>query len=478
MRSRKACFDYMHKSNVFLLGLLSFITGVGIRSFFDVDIRFVLVCAIVGAFLIVCWFFERNKIFFGIAGIVFVAFGFGIMRFSWHETAKEEATVLTYAHGNTLTIRGMVEDAPDVREKNTRLVIRVAEVVPDKNEMPRAAEGKVLLFVNRYPVFQYGDELQARGILQLPEEFSGFDYPSYLAKEQIYSLMYYPDTTLISSHNGNGVKRLLFLSKQKFEQSIERMLPEPHAAFLKGILLGSRSSIPAWLLDAFQITGVTHIIALSGFNITIIADSISRVLRRASMSPQETFWISFTLIALFTVMVGASPSIVRASVMGVLVLFAMKEGRRYQGPNALTFAGAIMILHNPAILRFDVAFQLSFLATAGLLFVAPRLESTFKFLPELFSFRNNMVTTLAAQITVLPLLLYHFGSVSIVSPLSNILILSFMPLTMFFGFLSGVIGMIWTGGSIIAGGIVYALISYHIFVVTLLSAVPFGFLSF
>ena len=188
--------------------------------------------------------------------------------------------------------------------------------------------------------------------------------------------------------------------------------------------------------------------------------------------------MSFGIIALFTVMVGASPSIVRASVMGVLVLLAAKEGRRYQGPNALTFAGAVMVLHNPAILRFDVAFQLSFLATAGLLFVAPRLEPKFQFLPELFSFRNNMVTTIAAQITVLPLLLYHFSAVSLVSPLSNILILSFMPLTMFFGFLGGLIGMVWVSAGIIAGGLVYALISYHIFVVTLLSSVPFGFLSF
>ena len=256
------------------------------------------------------------------------------------------------------------------------------------------------------------------------------------------------------------------------------LFPGPYAAFLKGILLGSRSSIPSWLLDAFQATGVTHIIALSGFNISIIADTISRVLRRFYVSPRGTFWISLFVITLFTLMVGASSSIVRASLMGILVLLAAKEGRRYQGPNALVFVGALMVLHNPAILRFDVAFQLSFLATAGLLFVAPRLGPTFHFLPEFFGFRTNMVTTLAAQIMVLPLLLYYFGGVSLVSPFTNILILSFMPLTMLFGFFAGLIGMVWTSAGIVAGAVAYALISYHIFIVKLFSSIPFAFLSF
>lgn len=467
----------MHKSKIFLFALFAFVAGVGIRSFFEISNLVYMALAAGGAFFIVYWFFNRSAVFLGVAGLVFVCTGFGMMRFSWHESAKEETTFLAYANSNTITLRGIVYDAPDAREKNTRLIVRVTEATQGADKTPRGVNGNVLLFVNRYPVFQYGDEVQIRGVLMLPEEFSGFDYPAYLAKDQIYALMYYPQMELLSSGKGNAIKQFLFLLKQKFEQSIERILPEPHAAFLKGILLGSRAGIPEWLLHAFQTTGVTHIIALSGFNITIIADGLSRVLRGLSVSPRGTFWISFGSIALFTLMVGASPSIVRASVMGILVLLAAKEGRQYQGPNVLTFAGAMMILHNPAILRFDVAFQLSFLATAGLLFVAPRLESRFRFLPRQFGFRNTMATTIAAQIMVVPLLVYYFGGVSLVSPISNVLILSLMPLTMFFGFLGGLAGIIWTSGGIVVGGMAYALISYHVFVVTFLSSIPFGFLS-
>ena len=468
----------MHRSRVFLYVLISFILGVGVRSFFEVPYVIISMCAVVGAFLLVFWYLERQRVLLGITGALLVFFTFGMVRFSWQEAARENATVISFAGEQAVTLRGVMEDIPDVREKNTRLVIRVSEVLPSEDDVWRVASGRVLVFVNRYPVFEYGDELEVRGMLEIPEEFSGFDYPAYLAKDGIYTLMYYPDTELVSSGNGSSIKRYLFFLRQELEESMERVLPEPHAAFLKGILLGSRASIPQWLLDAFQVTGVTHIIALSGFNITIIADSISRMLRRFSVSPTGTFWTSFLFISLFTMMVGASPSIVRASLMGALVLLAAKEGRQYQGPNALTFAGAVMILQNPSILRFDVAFQLSFLATAGLLFVAPRLGPKFSFLPEMFGFRNNLLTTISAQLTVLPLLLYTFGAVSLVSPVSNMLILSLMPLTMLFGFLAALMGMGWAGAGVLAGGIAYVCISYHIWVVTVLSAVPFAMISF
>lgn len=466
----------MHKSQVFLFSLISFVLGVGLRSFFEVSTWFIMGLTLLGGFLAVYWLFERNSIYFGIAGIFLISFAFGIARFSWYAGTKEQSTIIAYAEGEMVTMRGIVEDAPDVREKNTRLVVHAAEVISGDDDAWHAAEGRVLLFANRYPTFQYGDEIMVRGKLEKPESFSEFDYPSYLAKDQIYTLMYNPHVELASSGNGSKIKSALFDLKHAFERSIENTLPEPHAAFLKGILLGSRRSIPSWLLEAFQAAGVTHIIALSGFNITIIADNISRALRRLYVSPQGTFWISLTVIALFTLMVGASPSIVRASLMGILILLAAKEGRRYQGPNALTFAGALMVLQNPAILRFDVAFQLSFLATAGLLFAAPQLERMCRFMPELFGFRSSMITTLSAQLMVLPLLLYNFGAVSVISPLSNVLILSLMPLTMLFGFAGALIGMAWVNAGVALGGITYALISYHIYVVTLFSSIPFAML--
>lgn len=459
----------MHRSRVFLYALLSFVAGVGLRSFWDVPMGVVSMLGIAGSFFLFYWVFARGYSFFGIAGLCILVFSLGIVRFSFYEAAQTEATVLSFADSGEVMLRGVVIDEPDVREKNTRLVVAVSVVV--SNGTTHSVAGKVLLFTDRYPLFAYGDEVAITGNLKRPETFSGFDYPMYLAKDQIFTLMYYPTIKRVSG-GGLTLRGVLFDIKHVFENSIERVFSEPYAAFLKGILLGSRAGIPAWLLDAFRVTGVTHIIALSGFNITIIADTLSRVLRRLTVSRQGTFWASFTLILLFTLMVGASPSIVRAALMGMLVLLAAKEGRQYQGANALVFAGAVMIFHNPAILRFDVAFQLSFLATAGLFFIAPRIEHWFWFLPEFFGLRSTVTATISAQAAVLPLLLYYFGELSLVSPLTNLLILSLMPMTMLFGFLGALAGMIWMPFGIGIGSIGYALVAYQIWVVSVFSQIP------
>lgn len=459
----------MHRSRVFLYALLSFVAGVGIRSFWDVPMSIVSILGIVGGFFLFYWVLRRDQSVFGLAGLCILVFSLGIVRFSFYEAAQTEATVLRFADSGEVTLRGVVVDEPDVREKNTRLVVAVSAIVSDGATHPAA--GKVLLFTNRYPVFSYGDKVAVTGNIKRPETFSGFDYPMYLAKDQVFALMHYPTIKRVSG-GGLSLHGALFDIKHVFENSIERVFSEPYGAFLKGILLGSRAGIPAWLIDAFRVTGVTHIIALSGFNITIIADTISRVLRRLTVSRQGTFWVSFALILLFTLMVGASPSIVRAALMGMLVLLAAKEGRQYQRANALVFAGAIMIFHNPAVLRFDVAFQLSFLATAGLFFVAPRIEHRFWFLPESFGLRSTVIATISAQAAVLPLLLYYFGELSLVSPLTNLLILSLMPMTMLFGFLGALAGMIWTPFGIGIGSIGYALVAYQIWIVSVFSQIP------
>ncbi len=486
----------MHKSRVFLFALLSFAAGVGLRSFFDIGIYVVGVFAAVGGFLLFFFLWERERKLFGLIGLLFVAFTFGIMRFSWHTAAQEDATILYYANEARISVRGVVVDELDIREKNTRLVVEVVEVLkevglPHMEDSIKTAElfpyggsptsavsiardvrGRVLIFTNRYPAFSYGDEIIVAGEIQKPEPFQDVDYPAYLAKDQIYAVMYYPDMEFVSSGKGDILHSTLFRIKHAFERQLERIVPEPHAAFLKGIILGSRASMPVWLLEAFRITGVIHIIALSGFNITIIADNLSRVLRRCTLGPQWSFWISLVAIILFTIMTGASPSIVRAALMGALVLLARKEGRIYIGANALVFAGTVMVLHNPAVLRFDVAFQLSFFATAGLLFLSPHLERHLRFVPKGMGFRGNLASTLSAQAAVLPLILFYFGTFSFVSIPANLLILTAIPYAMFFGFLSVLAGFASTAVGIGIGSVAHILSFYIISVSTFFSRVP------
>jgi len=412
------------------------------------------------------------------AGLVLLSIGIGIYRFQDNVSHKNESGIHVYISPGKKSIVGTIIDEPEVREKNTRFLLRAEIIESEEIKNSTNVTGNILIFANRYGDYTYGDSIRITGELQQPESFDDFDYPAYLARNDIYTLMYYPDIERTGESAKKGIeeniKRYLFLAKKELEHNIERMLPEPHAAFMKGLLLGSRASMPEWLLDGFRSVGVIHIIALSGFNITIISSALTRFIRLFFIRSSVTFWVSLVCIAFFTIMVGASASIVRAALMGVIVLLARMEGRRYKAPNALIFTGALMIFHNPAILRFDIAFQLSFMATVGLMYVSPTLEAYANRVPSLYGMRDILLSTFAAQITVLPLIMYYFGTVSLISPIANILILIAVPLTMALGFLGALTGFISTIASMAVGSISYIFLEYQIRVVKVLSAVPFA----
>jgi len=249
-------------------------------------------------------------------------------------------------------------------------------------------------------------------------------------------------------------------------------VPEPHSAFLGGITIGAKEGLPKNLQEEFRTTGVAHIVALSGYNITIVAGSIMLAL---SFLPRY-FAVGGGVIGviLFAIMTGGSATVLRASIMALLALAARATGRIYAVSWALFLAGFFMVLENPKILRFDVSFQLSFMATLGLIYLSPIAENWFKFVPRKFKLREMTIATVSAQIFVLPLLVYKMGVFSVVSLPVNFLILPFIPMTMFFGFITGISGMISAVLSAPFGWISYALTQYELWIVEIFSKLPFA----
>jgi competence protein ComEC len=184
------------------------------------------------------------------------------------------------------------------------------------------------------------------------------------------------------------------------------------------------------------------------------------------------FWLAVAAILFFTILTGGSASVVRAAIMGILVLLARHEGRMYNVRNALVFAGAVMIFINPKILRFDIGFQLSFLATAGLVWLAPVFEKALKNLPKIFGLREILTATLSAQLAVLPLLVVYFGQLSIISPLANLVILLFIPITMLVGFLAGGVGILWLAGAKIFGWLAWLFLTFEIGAIKFFAGLP------
>ncbi|MDP3726417.1 MAG: ComEC/Rec2 family competence protein [bacterium] len=456
------------------IAFAGFAGGIAFRSFFDFGIYFsvfLIALGIVFFLLRHSHILQNVRMSYAFVGLVLLSFGFGVLRYDMSDVVPP---LQEYTDKN-ITLSGIIIDEPDVREEHTKLVLKSERVFPE-TEINKAV--KILLIAEHYPEFAYGDKVEVRGKLEMPKNFSGsdtgrvFDYVSYLKKDGIYYQMFYPKIEFVEHGQGNTVKAFLLKTKQSLTDSISRAIPEPHASLVGGIVFGAKHSLGKELLDAFRAVGIIHIVVLSGYNVTIVAEWIGRLV---SFAPRA---VALSLSALgivgFTIMTGAGATIVRASMMALLVLLARATGRIYEITIALIIAATLMLIHNPHILIFDASFQLSFLATVGLIYLAPRIEHLFSFVPKKFGLREFATATVATQIFVLPLLLYMTGQLSLVSLPVNMLILVFIPLTMLFGFLTGVIGIFSFFISLPFAFVTYLLLAYELSVVEIFNALPFA----
>jgi len=281
--------------------------------------------------------------------------------------------------------------------------------------------------------------------------------------------MFLPKIITKESGDGSGIKRFLFSVKHKFLDNLSRVLPEPHRSFLAGVTIGERTSLPDEIEEDFRNIGVIHLVVLSGYNISIVSENTIKILSYLPVAKTIRALIATAGVILFAIMTGGSATVVRAAIMGVLILWARETGKIYQALSALIFAAFLMALVNPKIIRFDASFQLSFLATAGLIFVSPRIEKYFSWFPNFWKLRENLISTLSTQIFVLPLLIYLGGNFSWRTIPANLLILSAMPVTMFFGFLTGLAGFASHYLSWVLAWPAYWLLAYELWVVKIFS---------
>lgn len=272
---------------------------------------------------------------------------------------------------------------------------------------------------------------------------------------------------IISHQSGSGfwLKSFLFSAKRAFLDSLSRVLPEPHAALLAGLTAGERRELPQSLKDDLRKVGVIHIVVLSGYNISIVSNSVLKVLGYLPLAKSFQMALAAGGVILFAVLTGGSASVARAAIMAILLLLARRTGRIYEATAALFAAAFLMVLANPKILRFDASFQLSFMATLGLILLSPRLEKYFLWFPNVWKLREHLVATLSTQIFVLPLLLSIGGAISWVTIPANLLILTAVPATMFLGFFSGLFGFISSGLSQVFSWPTYFLLAYELGVV-------------
>ena len=339
-------------------------------------------------------------------------------------------------------VTGIIANPPDYRDTYTNLQLDVKNINVGNRRSP-AVTGKILVRVDAGEIYQYGDFIRLRGYLKTPPENEEFSYRDYLALHGIHAYMSNAEATFLpEARGGLAIMAAIYELKDSAFANVYRLFPDPEASLLAGILLGVESGLSSDVQQAFKDTGTTHIIAISGFNITIIAGLFISLFGRLfgkALGPVA----AVIGIAAYTLLVGADAAVVRAAIMGGFALLARQLGRQQVGVKSLVGVAIVMSFLNPMVL-WDVGFQLSFAATAGLILYAEPLTNWFINLVSRITDEEKakkiagpvgeyILFTLAAQFATIPIMAYHFGRISIISFLANPFILPVQPAVMIIG---------------------------------------------
>jgi len=357
----------------------------------------------------------------GSAGVVVGAVLLGFAAGTWRASAVALPTgvhslaAIVQSGEREWSIAGRAVDDPRPREDRQQVVLEDLQVDG------RFVEGRLLAWLPRATQLFAGDRVTFSARLEQPQDFDGFAYRDYLARQGVGANV---------TPGSGGLPRLAAGWRATLLDGLNRIVPEPEAALGAGILLGVRTSIDPMVSDAFAVAGLTHVVAISGWNIAIVAALVARLVEGWRRRPGGRLAVPLlTAFAIggYVVLVGASPSVVRAALMAGALFLGRQAGSRAHAASALMLAALVMALVAPSVL-WDVGFQLSLLATAGLIAFTAGIGGRLASWPGWL--REPLALTMAAQLATLPIILLTFERLSLVAPLANVAVVPLVPLVM------------------------------------------------
>jgi competence protein ComEC len=438
---------------------------------------------IFAAVILVALWLVRQRRSYRLLMLALLAFAFGGWRYSFVPTSSD---VARYTNLGGLTIEGVVSDEPDVRDD--RVQLRVAAESVTRAGQTVTTSGLALVQAPRLTDARYGDRIKATGVLAIPASGDTFSYADYLARSGVYTLM--PDAAVEVVSSGHGIPffNTLYDLKSRLNAVIARNLPEPEAALLSGILLGVQRGIAPEIDDAFSKVGASHVIAISGFNMVIVSGVVMGFLSRITTRRWLAALIGVGVIVVYTLLVGAGASVIRAAIMSGLLVVAPLLRRKTYVPASLAFVVLAMSLVDPNVL-WDVSFQLSVFATLGITLFTQSLSARFEsWLHHWFPAKSArsagdflgepIIVSISAQITTLPLIILYFGQVSLVFLIVNLLILPMQSALMLLGALATFATLVVPLIGQVLHWIDMLLLAWTIGVVRLFASLPFASVEF
>jgi competence protein ComEC len=412
-----------------------FASGVFLRSLFIFSwqpILFILLLATLFAIPA----FLKPRLVYSLGAVFCFCFALGVLRAHSADTPLPHLFVHDLHHKVSYT--GIVVIDPDVRDANQHIEVRVT-----KGE----ESTKILVTTARGTTVSVGDTVSITGVLTVPEPFADdagrmFRYDKYLARDGVRFTMRFALVHVTTNAPWYSVSGELAHIKHLFLDGITATLPEPYSSLAGGIVIGGKSGLGTELQNAFVRSGLIQIIVLSGYNVMVVAEWLMAILSLAKVPRTWSAFSGAVAILVFISIAGFSSTAVRAAIMAFIALYAKATGRTYVAGRALLVTVFFMIVWNPFYLVFDPGFGLSVTATAGLIWLSPLFETLLSKMKNLF-WRNALATTLAAQVAVLPLLLYATGNLSLVSLPATLLTIPVVPLAMGFSAFAGFAGILF-----------------------------------
>ena len=301
--------------------------GIWLASALQPPVEILLLCGLVPIFGLLLWRDNRRARLIWLGGLCAVIGG---ARYLGSIPHFDQSSLSTYNDRGAVTVEGVIDAEPDVRDTYINLRIQADRItLPDQTTY--SINGLLLTRPSRPNEFRYGDRVRVSGKLIAPPEFATFSYKDFLARQGIHSMIDRPRVTTLAHDQGSPILAAIFAFRGRARTVIAQILPEPSASLLTGILLGDDAGLPADVQNDFRLTGTTHIIAISGYNITILIGLMAAITIRF-VGRRRAFYVMVIGLSAYAVMVGGSASVVRATVMGLLMLWADYLGRQYAAP--------------------------------------------------------------------------------------------------------------------------------------------------
>jgi len=476
----------LHRAAPFFIIGVAFALGVWLAQAFGLH---GWLMGIAAAFSLIALLIARHDVLTAWLAVSFMLISLGGLRYAISDALLHQAPTTPY-NGKFVTLEGLIVDEPDVRFDDIRLRVKPSRIV-DQSANPSPAAGRelgvqssfsnyILIRADKNNPWRYGDVIRVRGQLDAPPVLNEFDYRDYLARQEVLSWLSRPQSIeRIDSGHGSALWVQLLRSKEMLRQSTRRIMPAPESALLNGILIGDDNEMPDTLVQAFRRTGTSHIVAISGFNVSIVIALVVPVLSQL-LNKRRAALVAIPAIIGYVLLVGASASVVRAGAMSIIALIGQALWRRGFTLNTLAAAAFLMLLWDPDTL-FDGGFQLSVMATLGLVLYADLFQTAVqKGLERRFSgetarkitniLADVLLITLAAQLTTLPLILMYFHNLPLFALLANALVLPVQPPIMVLGGIAALAGVASNTAGWLLGWTPYVLLTYTLRMVEWMSS--------